>query len=238
MSSSISMFSGPEKPSLRIDVVSDVMCPWCYIGKRNLEQARRSLGDVALHVVWRPYQLDPSLPPEGKDRKTYLAEKFGGSEQADRLYRRVKEAGAAAGIHFNFDRINISPNTIDAHRVIHWAGGQGAEMQSRVVERLFDLYFLEGANIGDRAVLAEAAGDCGMESENVARMLNSSIDREAVENEAAAARESGITGVPCFIVAQRFAVMGAQPSKVLADAVRQASVTPPDRRTRPSAPDS
>jgi 2-hydroxychromene-2-carboxylate isomerase len=135
-----------------IDVVSDVMCPWCYIGKRRLEAAVAALPEVALDVQWRPFQLDATIPPEGMDRRMYLERKFGGAEAAERVYAPVRAAGEAEAIPFAFDRIRRSPNTINAHRLIRWAGQAG--LQEEMVERLFRLYFIEGGDLTDTAVLA------------------------------------------------------------------------------------
>ena len=207
---------------IHIDVISDVMCPWCYIGKRNLEAADEALEDVDLEVVWRPYQLDPTLPPQGKNRQQYLSEKFGGEDRARELYERVHDAGMDAGIDFRFDAIAVSPNTLDAHRLIMWAGGQGESIQNKLVDRLFRLYFLEGANIGDHQVLADAATAVGLDAEVVLELLETDRDKDTVRQEIASAQQMGVTGVPCFIIDRRIAVMGAQPPAALVQAIRQA----------------
>lgn len=210
-----------EQPIIKVDVVSDVVCPWCYIGKRNLEAALDTLEGIEVELTWRPFQLDPTIPPEGKDRRQYLRDKFGGDDRARMMYERVEEAGKAAGINFNFEAIEISPNTLDAHRLIRWAGGVNPEVQGRVVNRLFELYFLEGANIGDIELLAGAAGEAGLDGAIVLDLLVSDRDADAVRQEIAAAQQMGVTAVPCFILDQRYAVMGGQPPQVLADAIRQ-----------------
>ena len=207
--------------TVEIDIVSDVMCPWCYIGKKNLEAAADELDGITLNIHWRPFQLDPTLPDKGKDRRQYLEDKFGGPEKARDIYKRVEDAGKAAGIDFRFQAIEVSPNTINAHRVIRWAGGQGDDIQGKLVNRLFELYFLEGGNIGDHEVLAGAAEHAGMDGALVRRLLASDADRDAVEAEIRQAQSMGVTGVPCFIIDRRYAVMGAQPSQVLAQAIRQ-----------------
>lgn len=208
---------------MQIDVVSDVMCPWCFIGKRNLEAAMQLVEDIDLDVHWRPFQLDPTLPKEGKDRKLYLSEKFGGDARAGEIYKRVEDAGRMVGIEFEFDSIEVSPNTLDAHRLIRWAGGQGSETQNRVVRRLFELYFLEGANIGDHGVLADAATFAGMDGALVRKLLASDADTEAVQLEIANAQRMGVSGVPCFIIDNRYAVIGAQPAEAIAKTIRQAA---------------
>lgn len=207
--------------ALQVDIVSDVMCPWCYIGKRNFEAALSLVDDIDLVVNWRPYQLDATLPKEGKDRKLYLSEKFGGDEHAAEIYKRIEDAGHSVGIDFNFQGIKVSPNTLDAHRLIRWAGGQSAQMQDRIVLRLFELFFIEGANIGDHDILVAAAADVGMDGDLVRELLAGAADVEAVQSEIESAQKMGVTGVPCFIIDQKYAVSGAQPAEHLANAIRQ-----------------
>lgn len=206
-----------------IDIVSDVMCPWCYIGKRRLDAALESLDGIETRVQWRPYQLDPTLPPEGRDRKTYLETKFGGPEKAAAIYARIEEAGRVENIAFNFEDIAISPNTLDAHRVIRWSINEGEKVQDALVERLFELFFLEGANIGDHAVLVAAAEKAGMDGAIVRALLETEQDKNEVEIEIATAQQMGVTGVPCFIIDQRYAVMGAQEPEQIAAAIQQAA---------------
>lgn len=204
---------------LRIDVVSDVMCPWCYIGKRRLEKALEQTQDIAVDVKWHPFQLDPTLPAEGKDRQTYLSEKFGGPERAAQVYAPIVAAGEAEAIPFAFDQIAKSPNTLNAHRVIRWAGIEG--VQDAVVERLFALFFLEGADLSDPAVLARAAEAGGMDGAMVARLLESDADLAETEADVVHAQAIGVQGVPCFILDGKYAISGAQPADVLANAIRQ-----------------
>ncbi|MEM9222082.1 MAG: DsbA family oxidoreductase [Pseudomonadota bacterium] len=207
---------------LKIDVVSDVMCPWCYVGKRRLEKALSEANDVTVKVEWHPFQLDPTLPSEGKDRQKYLSDKFGSTERAAEIYQRVSAAGAAEDIPFAFDKIKKSPNTLNAHRLIRWAGIEG--VQDQVVERLFELYFLEGADLTNADVLADAATAGGMDREMVLRLLASGADVAETEAEVVHAQAIGVTGVPCFIVDGKYAVSGAQPADVLAEAIRKAAV--------------
>ncbi|HEX2255508.1 MAG TPA: DsbA family oxidoreductase [Afifellaceae bacterium] len=206
---------------LQLDVVSDVMCPWCYIGKRRLEKAVE-LADVTLDLRWRPYQLDPTLPAEGKPRAAYLAEKFGSLERAGERYAAIRAAGAAEDIPFAFERIAMSPNTLDAHRLIRWAANAGPEVQDRVVEALFRGYFVEGRDIGAHPVLVEIAAEAGMDAALVAELLAGEADRELVRREVDLAREMGVTGVPTFIIANRYAVIGAQAPHQLAEAFQLA----------------
>jgi predicted DsbA family dithiol-disulfide isomerase len=205
-----------------IDVVSDVMCPWCYIGKKRLDDAIARLdGEIPVDVRWRPYQLDPTLPKEGKDRRAYLEDKFGGPEGAERAYAAVRNAGAEDGIAFRFEDIEVSANTLDAHRLVRWAGSQGADVQAKMVAILFRMYFEDGRNIGDDAVLIEAAGEAGLDTGIVSGLLASGADRDKVSEEIAVSQQMGVTGVPCFILDGKYAVMGAQSAEVLANAIRQ-----------------
>jgi predicted DsbA family dithiol-disulfide isomerase len=208
--------------TVTIDVVSDVMCPWCYIGKRRLDGALGRLGaGVAVDIRWRPYQLDATLPKEGIDRRLYLERKFGGSARADEIYRAVREAGEMEGIAFDFEAIAVSANTLDAHRLIRWAGETGSAVQSQLVEALFRRYFVEGGHIGEDEVLLAAAREAGLPVASTAAKLKGDLDRESVTREIEEARAMGVTGVPCFILDRKYAIMGAQSSDVLADAIMQ-----------------
>lgn len=211
-----------EKQTLQIDVISDVMCPWCYIGKTNLDAAIAQMKDLEVEVRWRPYQLDGTLPKEGMSRTDYLNNKFGGEAGAKEVYGRIKDSGKALGIDFNFDAMKVSPNTMDAHRVIRWAGGQSAETQNKLVERLFELFFLEGGHIGLDEVLSKAAEEAGMDAKIVDDLLKTENDKPEVAAEIDQARQMGVTGVPCFIVDNKFAVMGAQPAEQLVEAMKHA----------------
>ncbi len=208
-----------ENPKLLIDVISDIMCPWCYIGKRNLDRAIAQSPDIDIAVQWRPYQLDATIPKEGMDRQTYLSNKFG-KERAVSFYNQIREAGKQAGIDFKFEDIALSPNTLNSHRLIHWAGGQGNQVQYKLVERLFQIYFLEGGNLSDNNVLADAAEFAGMDRQIVARLLDGDQDVEHVEKDIGFAQEIGVQGVPFFIIDQKYAVTGAQPVEALTSAFR------------------
>lgn len=210
-----------EKTRLTVDIVSDVMCPWCYVGQKRLENALGQVPDVDVDIHWRPFQLDPTLPQEGKDRRQYLSEKFGGDERAGTIYQAIKDAGEAEGIPFDFEAIEVSPNTLDAHRLIRWASSAGDGVQNRLARRLFQLYFEEGENVGDHKVLVAAAGDVGMDAAVVEGLLATDADREAVQAEIATASQMGVTGVPCFLIEGKYAVMGAQDAATLANALRQ-----------------
>jgi len=206
--------------SITVDVVSDVVCPWCFIGQKRLDKAIAA-ADVEVHVRWRPFQLDPTIPPDGMDRRQYMLGKFGSEERIQQIHARIEPLGEADGIHFAFGAIKVAANTLDAHRVIRWAGAAGEDVQNRLVRRLFQLNFEEGANLGDHAVLAKAAGEAGMDASVVETLLPTDADVDAVSNEIATASRMGITGVPCFLLEGKYAVMGAQDADTLADAIRQ-----------------
>ena len=207
--------------SITVDVVSDVVCPWCFIGQKRLDKAIAAAGDVDVRVSWRPFQLDPTIPPGGMDRRKYMLGKFGSEERVQQIHARIEPLGDAEGIRFAFGAIKVAANTLDAHRVIRWAGAAGEDVQNRLVRRLFQLNFEEGANIGDHAVLAKAAGEAGMDASVVETLLPTDADVDAVRNEIATASRMGITGVPCFLLEGKYAVMGAQDADTLADAIRQ-----------------
>jgi len=210
-----------EGETVSVDVVSDVVCPWCFIGQKRLDKAIAQLGDLDVEVLWRPYQLDPTIPAGGMDRKRYMLDKFGSEERIRQIHARVEALGEAEGIDFAFDAIKVAPNTLDAHRVIRWAGAAGGDQQNRLVRRLFQLNFEQGQNVGDYAVLATAAREAGMDAAVVEALLPTDADVENVRTEIATAQRMGITGVPCFLLEGRYAVMGAQDTDALADAIRQ-----------------
>ncbi|BCG73462.1 DSBA oxidoreductase [Mesorhizobium sp. 113-1-2] len=210
-----------EAHAITVDVVSDVVCPWCFIGQKRLDKAVAAAGNVDVHIRWRPFQLDPTIPPQGKDRREYMLAKFGSDERIREIHARIEPLGEAEGISFAFDAIRVAPNTLDAHRLIRWAGAAGEAVQNRLVRRLFQLNFEEGVNIGDHAVLVEAAREAGMDASVVATLLPTDADVEAVRTEIATASRMGISGVPCFLLEGKYAVMGAQDADTLADAIRQ-----------------
>jgi predicted DsbA family dithiol-disulfide isomerase len=212
-----------EKRALTVDVVSDVVCPWCFLGMRNLQHALADLDDIDVTVRWRPYQLDPTIPPEGLDRQSYMLQKFGNPDRIEAAHDRLREMGAAVGITYDFSAIKVAPNTLDAHRVIRWAATSGEEVQNRLVARLFALYFEEGRNIGDHALLVDAAREVGMDAAVVSTLLPTTADLDEVKEEIETAQRMGVTGVPCFLLEGRYALMGAQPPEALADAIRKVS---------------
>ena len=202
---------------LSVQIVSDVMCPWCLIGKRRLEQALENVDDLDIAVAWRPFQLDATLPLEGLDRQTYLKNKFG--DRAGLFYDHIRETGAAEGIAFDFEAIKLSPNTLNAHRLIHWAEGAGC--QDAVVEALFVAYFLNGENTGDQNVLTRIAAAAGMDQKIVADLLDGDADLDRVQQDIATAQQLGVSGVPCFIINNKYAISGAQPAEVLERAFKE-----------------
>ncbi|PTW61022.1 putative DsbA family dithiol-disulfide isomerase [Breoghania corrubedonensis] len=206
--------------ALTIDVISDIMCPWCFIGKRRLEEACALTG-VPVDIRWRPFQLDANLPADGKDRTLYLHEKFGGAERAKAICARISSVGRESGIEFAFDSITRSPNTLDCHRLVRWAQHDGA--QDALVERLFAAYFLEGVDLTLRDNLIALAGDVGMDARLVAELLDSDADVAETQAEIETAQRIGVTGVPCFIIDGKYALMGAQTPENLAAAIRKAA---------------
>jgi predicted DsbA family dithiol-disulfide isomerase len=199
----------PNRAPVRIDVVSDVVCPWCFIGKRRLEKAI-AMSSIPVEVHWRPYFLNEWIPPEGMSREQYLTTKFGSPERYKGIAQRVTAAAAGEGLVYASEKINRQPNTSDAHRLIHWAEaiGKAAEMK----QRLMDLYFTEGADLSDRDVLAQAAADIGLDA-----------DVAEIEREVQEAKDAGIQGVPMYIFGGRFAVSGAQAPEYLAEAIARAA---------------
>jgi predicted DsbA family dithiol-disulfide isomerase len=207
--------------TLAIDVISDVVCPWCYIGKWFLEQAIALKPEIAVEVRFRPYFLNPWVPREGISREEYLITKFGSVERYNSNNNRVVEAAAAAGLTYNRDRIKRQPNTLDCHRLILWAGqaGKAAAMK----QRLMEIYFSEGGDLSQAEVLVGAATDCGMDGAQVRALLASQQDVDTVEREAQSAKEAGIEGVPCFILGGMIALSGAQSPEYLAAAIERAA---------------
>lgn len=212
---------------LVIDIVSDVVCPWCFIGKRRLEAALRELcaerPDVVPRIRWLPFFLNPDTPEKGEPYRPFLEKKFGGPEKLAQIQAHIAEAGRTAGIEFAFERIALRANTLKAHRLIHRAQALGNA--DALVERLFVAQFIEGRHVGDAAVLARLAAECGEDEAATLAYLRTGKDGEAVIEEAGRAQRLGITGVPFFILAGRYGVAGAQPPEVLLEALRQSLET-------------
>ncbi len=198
---------------MQIDVISDTVCPWCYIGKRRLERALSLRPQIEFDVRWRPFQLDPSTPLEGVDRKTYIEQKFGSSDKIKPIHAALLKAGEDEGIAFAFEKITRTPNTLNAHRVIRWSHSLG--VQNELVEALFKRYFIDGVDIGKTKMLATIANEVGMDPELVEELLDSDADRESVEREDTMARKIGINGVPTFLIGGKVLVNGAQDAEHL-----------------------
>jgi predicted DsbA family dithiol-disulfide isomerase len=205
---------------MQIDIVSDTVCPWCFIGKRRIERAMAMRPEVKFDVFWRPYRLDPTVPREGVDRKAYLKAKFGDSPRSSAMGDAIRSEGAGEGIEFAFDKIAKTPNTLDSHRLVRWAAGAG--VQDDMVERLFRAYFREGQDVGDPAVLSAIATAAGMDGDLVATLLAGDADLAEVEREAGLASEMGITGVPTFIFDSKFMISGAREAELLVRVIDKA----------------
>ena len=206
---------------LRIDIVSDAICPWCYIGKRQLERALAALAQEGLHfsVHWNPFQLNPDMPKEGRDRIAYRAQKFGSAERARELDERVAGAAASVGLSLRQDLMLRTPNTLDAHRLIWLAGREG--MQDAVMEAVFAAYFTLGRDIGDREVLADCAAEGGMDRAAVADFLAGEVAAREMLAADRAAREAGVNGVPSFFLDGYGLYSGAMPAEAMAEALRK-----------------
>ena len=204
---------------IKLDILSDPICPWCYIGKANLERALEKVGDHPFEIEWHPFQLNPNLPAGGVDRRTYLETKFGGQEGAVKAYLPVAQHAEKAGLKINFEGIQVTPNTLDAHRLIHWAGLEGK--QTAMVAALFRAYFVDGRNIGDHETLADIAGEVGLDREMIACLLASDADLEDIKSRDAHSREMGVSAVPTFIVDNRHVVPGAQPPELWVSVIEE-----------------
>ena len=198
---------------MRIEFIFDTVCPWCYVGKRRFERALRSRPHTRVDVLWRPFLLNPDIPLEGVDRRSYLDRKFGGLARVQRIHGAVAEAGKAEGIAFDFDRILRTPNSLNSHRLIRFAGSLGREAET--VEALYAAYFTHGRDIGDIEVLLEIAAALGLPEEDTARYLYSDADITAVMNDNARAHRLGVNGVPCVVLDGSYALAGAQEPDIL-----------------------
>ncbi len=197
---------------VKLDILSDPICPWCYIGKTHLDKALAEAGDHPFVIEWHPFQLNHDMPREGMDRRAYLEGKFGGKEGAVRAYAPVVEHAEKAGLTINFEAMQRTPNTLDAHRLIHWAGIEGK--QNDVVDALFQAYFVDAKDIGDHEVLADIAAACGMERDVTLRLLQGDTEVGEIRDRDAHSRKMGVSSVPTYIVANQHAVPGAQPPEL------------------------
>ncbi|MBY6134454.1 DsbA family oxidoreductase [Nocardioides marinus] len=209
--------------TVKLDILSDPICPWCYIGKTHLDKALADVPDHPFVIEWHPFQLNPDMPREGMDRREYLERKFGGKQGAVKAYAPVVEHAEKAGLSINFEGMTRTPNTLDAHRLIHWAGIEGK--QSLIVDALFEAYFVKARDIGDRDVLTELAEEAGLDAAAIRRLLEGDSDVETIQSRDAHSRKMGVTSVPTFIVANQHAVPGAQQpelwKQVIADIQQQ-----------------
>ena len=205
-----------------IDIVSDAICPWCFVGKRRLEKALKSLGPGhQVEIRWKPFQLNPAMPRDGMSRKEYRERKFGSARAVEELNRRMNAVGAEEGIPFALDKIQRTPNTFDAHRLL-WLGGRRG-VQDAVAEGLFRAFFTEGRDVGDREVLADVAAAAGLDRKETLRFLGSGEGSSEVTAEEAKNRRLGVDAVPFFIVGGKYAIPGAQGPEVFLEAFQELS---------------
>jgi predicted DsbA family dithiol-disulfide isomerase len=208
---------------MHVDVIADVVCPWCYIGWRNLRSAIDMKPHIQFDLLWRPFMLDGEAPAAGVDRFTYYAERFGGPEKFAEMEANVAAAAASIGAPFNLAAQKIRPNTIDAHRVIVWAFGDGRGVEA--VDRFFSAYFVEGKNLSDLSVLVELGAEIGLDAKVLDDMIRRDFDRDVIINSHNSAIEMGVGGVPAFIFNNKTATMGARPVEDYAKAIDDAVAT-------------
>lgn len=197
--------------AIRLDIFSDPVCPWCYVGKANLDRALEAHPDHPFAIQWHPFQLNPDMPPEGVAKRAYLEKKFGGKARVDAIHERLREVARGAGVDMDPDKPQRMPNTLNAHRLIHWAGIEG--VQSAVVTALMRAYWTEGRDIGDVSTLADIAAENGMDRDATRRLLQSEADADDIRARDQDARQKGVNAVPTFLVAQQYVVSGAQPTE-------------------------
>ena len=210
---------------IKLDIMSDPICPWCYIGKAHLDKALLDHPNHPFAIEWHPFQLNPDMPAEGMDRRAYLEGKFGGKEAAIRAYAPVVTHAEQAGLSIDFEGMKRTPNTLDAHRLIHWAGIEGR--QTAAVSALFHAYFVEARDIGDLEVLADIADGIEMDAALVTRLLKTDEDKDDIRARDAHSRKMGVNSVPTFIVGQQHAVPGAQPPELWAQVIAELSKSQP-----------
>jgi predicted DsbA family dithiol-disulfide isomerase len=205
--------------TVKLDIMSDPICPWCYIGKAHLDRALAAHPDHPFEIEWHPFQLNPEMPAQGMDRRAYLEGKFGGKEGAVKAYAPVVEQAEQAGLKINFEGMQRTPNTLNAHRLIHWAGIEGR--QTAAVSALFKAYFVESRDIGDAEVLTDIADSIDMNASVVSRLLATQEDMQDIRDRDAHSRKMGISSVPTFIIGGRHAVPGAQPPELWAKVIAE-----------------
>ena len=200
---------------LSIEVVHDLVCPWCYLGLRRLLRTLRRRPDILAELIWRPFLLNPDMPRGGMSRDDYVIRKFGGEERARRLYASIAEVGRAEGVSFRFDRVLRTPSSVDAHRLVRWVVQQQPDFGVAAVEAIFQAHFTDGADIGDPAILAAIASRLGLNQAAALVHLSGDAEADAVHAENLRAHRIGINGVPCFVIAGRHAIAGAQDAEVI-----------------------
>nr|WP_232474954.1 DsbA family oxidoreductase [Roseomonas rubea] len=203
----------PPRSRLQIEVVFDLVCPWCYLGARRLRRALRARPDIVADIHWRPFLLNPDIPSGGLPRHEFLTRKFGGEERARRLHATIAELGLAEGVPFHFERIRRMPSSLDAHRLVRFASRDG--LAEPMVDALFHAHFAEGADLGDDIALVALAARVGLDPAQARRFLESGAEADAVHAENLRAHRLGINGVPCFVLGGRHAIAGAQEPEVL-----------------------
>jgi len=206
-----------------IDIIADLVCPWCFIGRKRLLAAISILNNIDIRLNWKPFQLAPNIPPSGVPYKAYLKSVFGDQDIIDKTERELIELGHDLGIDFDFGAIETAPNTLNAHRVIYWAAQDRLGVQDKLVAELYSRYFEQGQDIGSVGVIVDAAQKSGMRADVVEKLLATAIDRDTVITDCRRAQTIGVQGVPCFIIDNKYAIMGAQNSEILADAIQQAA---------------
>lgn len=211
---------------IRLDILSDPICPWCYIGWTGLKRAMEAAEDAPFALEWHPFQLNPDMPEDGMDRRAYLEGKFGGPDRAKQVYGQIADHAKSIGLEMDLDGITRTPNTLNAHRLIHWAGLEAR--QTPVVETLFKAYFLGGRDIGDSRVLTEIAEANGLDAEMIERLLSGTADQEDIRARDLHARERGVSGVPTFVVANQHVLPGAQPPETWSRVIEEIASLPAD----------
>jgi predicted DsbA family dithiol-disulfide isomerase len=204
---------------IRLDIFSDPVCPWCYVGKANLDKALSQHPNHPFVIQWHPFQLNPDLPGEGMAKRAYLEGKFGGKARVDAIHERLREVARAAGVAMDPDKPQRMPNTLNAHRLIHWAGIEG--VQQAIVDALMRAYWTDGRDIGDLATLADIAGENGMDRAATLRLLQSDADSDDIQARDQDARHKGVNAVPTFLIAQHYVVSGAQPPETWARVIEE-----------------
>ncbi|MEO6300280.1 MAG: DsbA family oxidoreductase [Paracoccaceae bacterium] len=209
----------------RLDIFSDPVCPWCYLGKANLDRALEAHPDHPFEIEWHPFQLNPDMAPEGVDKRKYLMERFGDEAKLEQIHQRFRDIAAQNGVKMDPDTPQRIPNTLNAHRLIHWAGLEGR--QTLMVSALMRSYWVEGRDIGDLTVLADVAAQAGMDRAVVARLLASDADMDVIQQREAHARARGVSAVPTFLIANKYVVSGAQPPEMWGKAIEEMTAAGP-----------